>query len=84
MALSIKNERAEELARTLAAETGETMTQAIIASLELRLERLKGRRAVPNRLEEILRISRRCRSLPDIDPREPDEILGYGPEGTFD
>ncbi len=84
MALSIKNEHAERLVRTIAAATGETMTGAIITSLELRLEKLRGRRTSPDLFEELLRISHRCRRLPDVDPRAPDEILGYGLEGTFD
>ena len=43
MALSIKNSKAENLARKLAAESGETITQAITHALEERLERLRGR-----------------------------------------
>lgn len=84
MALSIKNEKAEKLAREVAAQTGETLTQAIIESLEIRLERLKGRRAAPNLEEEILAISSRCALLKDRDTRSPDEILGYTAAGTFD
>ena len=84
MALSIKNEQAERLARTIASVTGETMTRAIITSLELRLEKLQGRRTSPDLFEELLRISHRCQELPDIDPRDPDEILEYSLRGTFD
>ena len=42
MALSIRNPRAEKLAREVAAESGENLTEAIIHALEERLERLKG------------------------------------------
>lgn len=84
MALSIKNEKAEMLAREVAAQTGETLTQAIIESLEMRLERLKGRRTAPNLEEEILAISDRCSRLEDRDTRSSDEILGYTTAGTFD
>src|SRR6185369_9283328 len=45
MALSVKNSTAERLARQVASETGESLTEAIIHSLEERLERLKGRRS---------------------------------------
>lgn len=31
----------------------------------------------------LLEISRRCGSLPDLDPRSADEILGYDDHGTF-
>lgn len=41
MALSIKTEEADRLARQLAALTGETMTEAVTRSLRERLERLR-------------------------------------------
>ena len=83
MALSIKNPKAEELARTVARETDETITQAIIRALEERLERLRGRRSAPDIATELMRVSERCSALPDRDSRSADEILGYGPDGTF-
>jgi antitoxin VapB len=83
MALSVKNETAERLARQVAAETGESLTDAILHSLEERLERLKGRRSAPNLVETLLAISRRCSALPDLDTRSTDEILGYDEAGAF-
>ena len=81
MALNIKNATAEKLARELAGQTGETLTEAIQHSLEERLERLKGRRSGPDLVETMLAISRRCSSLPDLDTRDADEILGYDEHG---
>jgi antitoxin VapB len=83
MAISLKNDRAEKLARQVAAETGENLTEAVIRSLEERLERLKGRRSAPDLVDTLMAISQRCSALPDLDPREPDEILGYDAEGVF-
>ena len=83
MALNIKNRRAEQLASQVARETGESMTQAVIRALEERLERLQGRRAVPDVVERIEEIAGRCRALPDLDPRSPEEILGYDGTGAF-
>lgn len=83
MAISIRNERAEILAREVARESGENLTQAIIHALEERLQRLRGRRNAANLEKEILNISRRCSSLPDLDSRSPDEILGYNRDGSF-
>ncbi len=83
MALSLKNPRAEQLARVVAAEAGETLTQAVIHALEERLQRLKGRRTAPDTLQSILAISARCSSLPDLDERSMDEILGYDESGAF-
>jgi antitoxin VapB len=82
MALSIRNEKTEKLARELAAESGENITQAITRALEERLQRLRGRSKATDLTEEILKISRRCSELPDNDERSPDEILGYGPKGV--
>lgn len=83
MALSIKNPRAEGLARELASISGESLTQVIIHALEDRLERLRGRRHSPELVETLMTISRRCSALPDLDPRSPDEILGYDEHGSF-
>ena len=82
MALSIRNTKTEKLARELAAESGETITQAITHALEERMERLRGRSATTDVVEEILKISKRCRAIPDQDQRSADEILNYGPTGV--
>ena len=82
MAISIRNPKAEELAREVAAESGENLTQAIIHALEERLERLKGRRMTEDLAEEIMKISERCSALPQLDDRTPEEILGYDSKGV--
>ncbi len=82
MPLSIRNAKTEKLARELAAENGENITQAITRALEERLQRLRGRHKAIDLTEEILRISKRCSEIPDRDPRSPDEILGYGSTGA--
>jgi len=51
--------------------------------LEERLERLKGRRSAPDLVETLMAISRRCSSLPDLDRRGAEEILGYDEIGAF-
>lgn len=83
MALSIKNAKAERLARELANELGTTVTGAIIGALEDALRRTRGRNVAPSIREAILEISDRCAALPDIDTRPADEILGYGERGAF-
>jgi antitoxin VapB len=82
MALSIKKLKAEKLARELAAESGENITQAITNALEERLERIRGRSTATDLTEEILKISKRCRTIPDQDQRSPEEILGYDLTGV--
>ncbi len=84
MPISIKNPQVENLARALAAETGEGLTTTIRRALEQRMERVRGLRRAPTSLETVLEISRRCSQLPDLDTRPADEILGYDSRGTFD
>ncbi len=83
MPLSIKNEHVEKLARSLARETGKSITAAVEDALEAALLRAKGRRSAPARKEVILRIGRRCAALPDVDRRPADAILGYDRTGGF-
>jgi antitoxin VapB len=54
MALSIKTDEADQLARTLARLTGETMTQAVTRALRERLERERERRQPMRDLPERL------------------------------
>lgn len=81
MPLSIKNEATEQLARQVAGETGESLTEAIQKSLEERLERLKRRRKghiLTGQIEDLLR---RVDALPHLDSRPENEILGYDEDG---
>lgn len=83
MPISIKNADVEQLARAVAAEAGESLTDAVRHSLEERLDRIRGSRTAPTTFESIMEVSRRCRALPDRDERSPEEILGYDEDGTF-
>jgi antitoxin VapB len=84
MPLSIKNRKAERLIEEVAKATGESKTQAVIIALEERLERLKGRRTVPDSYQAVMEIARRCAALPDEDTRTADQILGYNQAGVFE
>lgn len=81
MALSIKNDATEHLAREVAKETGESITEAIRRALEERWKRLQLKRrsgALKPQLEELLN---RVDGLPTVDKRSEDEILGYDENG---
>jgi antitoxin VapB len=81
MPLSIKSLETENLAREIAARTGESLTGAIQKALEERLARIRNDRrnqALAVQLDDILR---RVDELPDLDPRTPDEIVGYDENG---
>lgn len=59
MALNIKNDETQKLARELAKMTGEGITQAITRALRERLQRLHDRPA-PALAEELLKIGKDC------------------------
>jgi antitoxin VapB len=82
MVLSIKSDRADRLARDLAATTGETITDAVARAIEERLQRERARRRVRGDLaERLLHVAEDFRALPVIDDRSDDEFLGYGADG---
>ena len=83
MAINIKNQKAENLAKQLAEKTGETITDTIIHALEDRLERVEGSRITPDLVNEIMSIASRCSALPLKDNRTSEEILGYSQTGAF-
>lgn len=80
MAFSIKNDEADGLLRELTALTNESLTDAVIRSLRERLGREKRRRhaeaAVPG-VDRLQAAIDHMLSLPVLDDRHPDEILGY-------
>jgi antitoxin VapB len=81
MALRIEAE-AERLAREIAHHTGETPAQAVITALRERLGRLEDHHpAGERRVDELMAIIERSAGLPVLDPRQPDEIIGYDEHG---
>jgi antitoxin VapB len=82
MALSIKNDETERLARQVARETGESLTQAIQKALQERWERLKARRRSQVLVGQVEDLLRRVDALPNLDSRPEDEILGYDEHGA--
>jgi antitoxin VapB len=80
MALSIKTEEADRLARELAEATHETLTEAVTVALRERLERVRGRQRadIVSRLD---RLAVEYRALPVYDSRGADEIIGYDANG---
>lgn len=83
MALSIKSPEADRLARELAKQTGESITDAVITAMRERLVREERKRAnkVLRLSADIMEIARHCASLPVYDNRTSDEILGYDENG---
>lgn len=81
MSLSIQHPEAERLAKELAEQTGESLTEAVLISLRERLQREQRKARAPRLKDEIRAIGERCAALPVLDPRSPEEILGYDSNG---
>lgn len=81
MALNIRNPETERLADALARLTGETKTQAVTVALRDRLARLRRHRSGRRLADELDAIALHCASLPVLDHRSPDEVLGYDEHG---
>lgn len=75
--LNIKHPEADRLARILANQLGETITEVVIEALREKLLREQGRRMPVEMKQNLLEIGQRCARLPDKDTRSLDEILGY-------
>ena len=80
MALSIKSDEADRLARELAATTGESLTDAVTEALRERLERERARRTVDLQ-RQLRRLAEDVGRLPVIDDRTADAILRYDEQG---
>ena len=80
MALNIRNFETERLAEELARLAGETKTE-VTKALRDRISRLRRERSRRPLAEELDRIALHCASLPVLDGRTDDEILGYDEHG---
>lgn len=80
MALNIKDERTDRLARELAALTGQPLTAAVREALEQRLAAVR-RRALASSGPDLSEIITRGRARATLDDRSEAAILGYGDAG---
>ncbi|WP_089721448.1 type II toxin-antitoxin system VapB family antitoxin [Candidatus Entotheonella palauensis] len=81
MHLNIKNDDTYQLAAELAGLTGETLTATVTIALRERLERVKRRQARRSLVDELDEIALHCASLPVLDTRSDEAILGYDEHG---
>ena len=81
MALNIKNDEADRLARELADLTGESLTEVVIEALRERLQRESGRMLSFGLREDLVRIQQRIAKLPRLDACADEEIIGYDETG---
>jgi antitoxin VapB len=81
MALHIRDPEADQLARELAARTGQPITRVVVEALRDKLKREQARTTFPRLKDEIMAISRRTAALPRRTGRTADEILDYDERG---
>lgn len=86
MALNIKSPEVDALAREVADRLGIGITEAVHAALRQAKARLDhqdqaARLAREARIQVLLR---EAQALPDLDPRTPDDIIGYNDRGLID
>jgi antitoxin VapB len=84
MALSPQDKETDRLAREVAALTGETLTDSVRVARAGRLDREQPRRGATAQLaDRLMKRGRHCATLPDLDPRSPDELAGYDANGMW-
>jgi antitoxin VapB len=83
MPLNIKDPETHEMARELAAATGETITRAVTVAIRERLQKVRrSDKASPRRLADRLdEIADHCAGLPVLSDRSIEDILGYDNRG---
>jgi antitoxin VapB len=79
MTLHIENAEALRLAKELVEQTGEPLDEAVIKAIR---DRLHKESEIRRKRAAIKEIQRRVAALPVLDPRTPDEIIGYNEYGV--
>ncbi len=81
MALNIKNEETYRLVQKLADETGESLTEAVTVAVRERLESLHRKHRRQEVVQSVQEIQEFVRSLPEVDRRSAEDVLGYDDYG---
>jgi antitoxin VapB len=84
MALNIKSDEADRLARELARRRGRPITTVVIEALRAELARERHKARPPGLTERVAAIAAVYAELPDLDRRSDDEILGYDEMAAVD
>jgi antitoxin VapB len=85
MAILIKDREADQMIRTLAERTGESITDAVKQAVQERLQKLPlSEEEIAERKRKLAVFAARGRKLKLVDERPADEIIGYNELGHFD
>lgn len=82
MPLYVEDPEADRLAHALARRRGETVEVVVRTALQEQWQREQATiRQPPDWIDRLRAIAHRCATLPDLDQRSADEILGYDEHG---
>ena len=83
MALGLKDPETDRLARELARLTGESLTVAVRHALRDKLVEPRAREldTIEAKIADVMQIAARHQTLPLLDHRSDDEILGWDDNG---
>lgn len=81
--LTIKDPKTARLAQELAKVTKESIANAVAVALQERLDRVRAAEDPMRLAAELLKIGHHCAKHATLDPRSPDEILGYDENGLL-
>jgi antitoxin VapB len=82
-ALNIKDPEVLELAAQLPQRTGQSMSEAVKEALRESIDRHRSRPTDKESVtQRVMEIAKRIAALPVLDPRSPDEIIGYNEHGV--
>ena len=85
MAILIKDQEADNLIRTLAERTGESITDAVKQAVRERLKHVPlSEDEITARKRKVAALVTRANTMPTLDDRTADEIIGYNELGHFD
>jgi len=85
MAILIKDHEADQMIRTLAERTGESITDAVKQAVRERLKRMPlTEDEIAARKRKLAKLYAEWDAVPVVDNRTIDEIIGYNEFGHFD
>jgi len=85
MAILIKDREADQMIRTLAERTNESITEAVKQAVRERLQRVPlSETEKAERRRKLAKLIAKANAMPTVDNRTADEIIGYNRWGHFD
>jgi antitoxin VapB len=79
--LKIKDAEVYRMVREIADQTGQTLTDVVRHAVKREHNRIRSAKPDPLLIDQLMEIADRCASLPVLDDRSDDEIIGYDEYG---